>query len=144
MAFLFNEVLHAQKGVKGNNKRGRPLTTDERKNYSGHFSEEVLDSARIYDGKVPWYLSKKFSGITRGNRIYFREGIYKPGTAAGVELIGHELVHVQQYQEGMNTFKYLMRSRKGYNNNPYEIEAYRRDDIIRSDFCSNNSGASGC
>ena len=125
-------------------KSGRPLTTDERKNYSEHFSKEVLDSAKIYDGKVPWYLKKKFRAITRGGKIFLREGAYKPGTAEGVELLGHEVVHVKQYLEGMSTLDYLWHSRKGYYNNPYEIEAYRLDNIIRADFCSKNTGASGC
>ena len=125
-------------------KGGRPLTTDERKHYSDHFSKEVLDSAKIYDGKVPWYLSKKFRGITRGVKIYLREGAYKPGTADGVELLGHELVHVKQYLEGMSTLDYLWNNRKGYDNNPYEIEAYDFDNIIRAEFCSKNTGASGC
>ena len=49
--------------------------------YKNHFPDSVLDSARIHDGKVPWYLDDKFGGITRGNDIYFREGVYKPGTA---------------------------------------------------------------
>ena len=125
-------------------KSGRPLTTDERKNYSEHFSKEVLDSAKIIDGRVPRYLNKKYTGITRGKRIFLREGAYKPGTAEGVELLGHELVHVKQYLEGMSTLDYLWHSRKGYYNNPYEIEAYRLDNIIRDDYCSKNTGSSGC
>lgn len=36
------------------------------------------------------------SAFTIGNHIYFRSGSYAPATEAGRELIGHELVHVQQ------------------------------------------------
>jgi hypothetical protein len=36
------------------------------------------------------------SAVTVGNDIYFRSGSYAPHTSGGLELIGHELVHVMQ------------------------------------------------
>jgi len=125
-------------------KYGRTLTIDEKASFSDHFSSEVLDSARLYEGKVPWWLPKKMEAVTLGNKIYFREGVYVPGTADGVEVLGHELVHVQQYSEGMTILKYLWSSRKGYWENPYEIGAYARDRLIRNSFCSANPQAVGC
>jgi hypothetical protein len=123
---------------------GRPLTESEKAIYKDFFPDSVLDGARVFDGKVPWYLPSGYNGITRGNRIYFREGEYNPGTAGGVELLGHELVHVQQYQQGMNWVKYLWSTRYGYYKSPYEQDAYHIDDIIKIDFCFNTTGATTC
>jgi len=123
---------------------GRPLTAEERSPYEDFFPSEVLDSARIFEDKVPWWLRKDMDGITLGNRIYFREGVYDPGTAAGVELLGHELVHVEQYAEGMTILRYLWASRKGYWNNPYEKQAYDKASLIRDSFCLANPLTVGC
>ena len=82
--------------------------------------------------------------ITLRNKIYFREGAYIPGTASGVEILGHELAHVEQYASGMTYRSYIWESRHGYMNNRYEIEAYQKDNIIKADFCSINPGAQGC
>jgi len=40
----------------------------------------------------------------------------------GVELLGHELMHVAQYMQGMNLLKYIWASRYGYRKNHYEIK----------------------
>lgn len=37
--------------------------------------------------------------LTIANRIYFRNGAYRPETEEGRELLAHELTHVAQYQE---------------------------------------------
>ncbi|HYW05516.1 MAG TPA: DUF4157 domain-containing protein [Longimicrobium sp.] len=37
---------------------------------------------------------------TRGDRIHFAPGAYRPATAAGRRLLGHELTHVAQQREG--------------------------------------------
>lgn len=104
-----------------------------------------MDNADLRDGKVPWYLPKKFEGITRGNRIYFRPGVYDPSTPGGLAGLGHELVHVGQYRNGMNLLKYLWASRKGYDKNPYEKEAYAKEELIKNDLSKANDGqGQGC
>ncbi len=113
---------------------GRPLSTHERLIYQDYFSQMVLNEARIVDGKVPFWLLKTMAGVVLGNYIYFRKNAYQVNTAAGVELLGHELTHVAQYLHGMNLWKYLWLSRNGYRQNPYEIEAYARSAKIRADF----------
>jgi hypothetical protein len=125
-------------------RHGRALTAEERSVLTDFFPTEVLDSARIIEGKVPWWLSKNMDGITLRNRIYFREGAYAPGTAAGAEILGHELTHVQQYAEGMTYAKYVWQSRKGYWKNPYEKAAFSKGAQIRSSFCHTNPQALGC
>ncbi len=138
-SYLFANAAAASRGP-----RGRALTVEERTLYAGDFPSEVLDSARIYEGKVPWWLRSDMDGITLGNKIYFREGVYTPGTAGGVQILGHELVHVQQYAEGMTIPSYLWESRRGYWNNRYEVEAYAKDRRIRNNFCFGNQQALGC
>ena len=123
---------------------GRVLTEAEREIFEPHFPAAILDSARIFDGWVPWWLSEKMIAVVRGHKIYIRKGEYVPGTARGVEVLGHELVHVEQYANGLNVARYAWANRKGYSENKYEKEAYAKDDIVREDFCSKNTGAPGC
>jgi hypothetical protein len=42
-------------------------------------------------------------------------------TDGGLSLLGHGLIHVGQYRNGMTWLKYLAASRHGYDKNPYEI-----------------------
>ncbi len=76
-AYLFNDVAHQSAG-----KAGRALTADERAIYADHFPGEVLDSARVFEGKVPWWLRSDMDGITLGKKIYFRDDVYAAGTAS--------------------------------------------------------------
>ncbi|MFO0701157.1 MAG: LamG-like jellyroll fold domain-containing protein [Nitrospira sp.] len=124
--------------------QGRPLTNQEIALYKKDFFSRTLDAARIHEGVVPSWLSRNMRGITLETDIYFREGEYIPGTAGGVEILGHELVHVQDFLNGMSYFDYIWASRYGYLENPYEIEAYRKGDEIRMNFCVTNPGTSGC
>lgn len=123
---------------------GRQLTNQERTLYKREFFSQTLDVARIHEGVVPKWLRSDMAGITLKSDIYFREGVYVPNTASGVEILGHELLHVQQYLNGMSYFDYIWASWKGYMNNPYEIEAYRKGAEIRMNFCATNPGMSGC
>lgn len=49
-----------------------------------------------------------------------------------MELLGHELMHVAQYMQGMNLLKYIWASRYGYRKNHYEIEAYQQGSMIKT------------
>lgn len=91
----------------------RALTECEQSLLEPYIPKEDLDNADIHDGSVPWYTPDDMAGITRGNNIYFRPGVYAQGTAAGTALLGHELVHVGQYRNGMNWIKYLGQSAEG-------------------------------
>jgi hypothetical protein len=59
--------------------------------------------------------------------------VYDSTTAAGIAVLGHELVHVGQYREGMTWLDYLLASRHGYDNNKYEIPAYAMQRQIEQD-----------
>jgi len=112
---------------------GRPLTAVERARYAAHFEPDVLDAARVIDGRVPFWLRPDMVGVTLGPRIYLRPGAYDPDSASGVELLGHELVHVRQYRDGMTLWRYLWASRRGYRRNPYETEAFAIGARIRAE-----------
>ena len=111
----------------------RALSSLERYRYAPYFPAEVLEVARVFDGRVPFWLRPDMLGVTLGARIYLRPGAYDPNSADGIELLGHELVHVQQYRDGMTVPGYLWASRRGYRRNPYEIEAYAIGARIRAD-----------
>jgi hypothetical protein len=120
----------------------RSLTNYEKKMLDPYIPQEDLNNADLHDGDVPWYLGNEFAGITRGNNIYFRSGVYDPCTSAGLALLGHELIHVGQYRNGMNWLTYLWSTRKGYYNSKYEIPAYATQNKILNDL--NNRGFGGC
>ncbi|HMN80752.1 MAG TPA: DUF4157 domain-containing protein [Burkholderiaceae bacterium] len=113
---------------------GRRLTDSERDFYAPYIRASALDVAVVFDGKVPLWLRPDMDAITLGNRIYLRPGVYAPDTAYGVEILGHELAHVVQYQNGMTYARYLWESRRGYRDNRYEVEAYAIGARMRADF----------
>lgn len=103
---------------------GRLLTVQERILFKPYFSPQVLHQARIVDGKVPFWLSRKMCAVVLGNRIFFRAGAYQANTVQGAILLGHELTHVAQFCHGMTLLKYIWSCRKGYMQSPYEVQAY--------------------
>lgn len=83
------------------------------------------------------------SSITRGNDIYFRPNVYDLTIAAGLALLGHELVHVGQYREGATWLSFLWSYRSGYSRDSrYEAPAYALQDRIFADLVE--SGFKGC
>ena len=123
----------------------RPLTATEKCKLKPYIPQVDLDNADLHDGQVPWYLGKDFAGITRGNDIYFRPGVYDATTATGLGILGHELVHVGQYRNGMNWLTYLYSTRHGYLKSPYEQAAYALENTIVNDLTNNPGGGScGC
>lgn len=113
-------------------EQGRPLCTAERLLYQPYFRVHTLQKARLIEGRTPFWLRKNMCAIVLGHRIYFRAGAYQVNTSQGTELLAHELTHVEQYLSGMTIFKYLWGSRRGYRQNPYEIEAYAKGAEVRA------------
>lgn len=91
-----------------------------------YFQPRTLHKVRIVEGRTPFWLYKNMCAVVLGTRIYFREGVYQLNTRNGIELLAHELTHVEQYLSGMTVLKYLWASRRGYRKNPYEVEAYAK------------------
>ena len=111
---------------------GRALTPSERARYAPFFDAELLAAVRLFDGRVPFWLRPCMLGVTLGTRIHFRSGAYHPDTLDGIELLGHELVHVRQFRDGMTVWGYLWACRRGYRRNRYEVEAYQHGARMRA------------
>ena len=114
---------------------GRPLTPIERAFCQPYFKAETLDKARIVNGHVPFWLSKRMCAVVLGHKIYMRKGAYllaQQPSAGDLCLLAHELTHVEQYLSGMTIIKYVWASRHGYMQNPYELEAYAKGLYIAS------------
>lgn len=116
----------------------RRLTDDEWKIYTPYFPYFVLEQARIVDGYVPFWLHPNMCALVLGRYIYFRPGSYQANTLGGIELLGHELTHVEQFLNGMRIRHYLWSCRKGYRRSKYEELAYAKGYLIVSHYqCKN-------
>jgi hypothetical protein len=121
---------------------GRPLTNCEKCALAPYIPQVDLNSARIHTNGVPWYTPGRMGGITRSNDIYFRPNVYKPKTPEGLGLLGHELVHVGQYRNGMTAFSYLCAAAlEGYSGNEYEAPAYALEAQISTDLSQKGIGS---
>jgi RHS repeat-associated protein len=124
----------------------RHLTDCEKRKLGPYIPKVDLDKADVHPGKVPWWFrfaSEDFEGVTVGNDIYFRPDVYDPSTIAGLAKLGHELVHVGQYRNGMTRASYVWESlHHGYNDNKYEKPAYDKGDEIRNTMTKEKCG--GC
>ena len=113
---------------------GRPLSDDEKDKLRQYIPEEDLNNARVHEGVVPWYLSRDFDAITRGNDIYFQPDYYDPSKLQCIARLGHELVHVGQYRQGMTWESYILSNPTGRNKESrYEKPAYDLEDRILMD-----------
>jgi hypothetical protein len=102
----------------------RSLTSHEKMLLKPYIPQVDLDNADIHVGDMPWYAPKWAAGITRGNDIYFKNPDQTFCTVGDVALLGHELVHVAQYRQGMTWIDYILANGDGYEKNKYEIPAY--------------------
>jgi RHS repeat-associated protein len=107
-----------------------PLTDSQKQYLQPYIPEQDLNNANVHTGEMPWYAPEWATAITRDNDIYFRDKNQKFETPDDMALLGHELVHVGQYRNGMNDLEYLL---NGYEENPYEKPAYDLQDRIMKD-----------
>ncbi len=112
----------------------RALTAAEKHIFKPYFAEIVIEKARIIEGRVPFWLHKKMCAVVLQHRIYFRQGAYRPNTKSGIELLGHELMHVSQFLHGMTWLTYCWSCRLGYRKSRYEIDAYAKGSLIAANF----------
>lgn len=101
--------------------------------YAPFFAPEVLQQARIVDGKTPFWLHPSMCAVVLNCTIFFRAGYYQPHTLRGIELLGHELTHVEQYCQGMTIWQYVWESRCGYVKNRFEVAAYAKGAMIKTE-----------
>lgn len=114
--------------------QGRRLSAAELQIFKPYFAEIVLQKARIFEGTVPFWLKKNMCAVVLKHRIYLREGAYQADSFRGIELLGHELMHVSQFVHGMTYLRYIWSCRLGYQNSCYELEAYAKGKQIIADF----------
>jgi len=129
-------IIATRRG-RTNSSSGRPLNQCEKNALADFIPQEDLNNARLHIGRVPWYLPPIYSGITRGNNIYFRIDAYQPAFPDGLAGLGHELVHVGQYRKGATALSFLLSYiRHGYLGSPLEREAYNMQDLISAELNS--------
>lgn len=86
--------------AQGERDRGDPLpdhVIEELEPYFAEFEDFDLRDIRVREG-LPRHVRGALA-YTSGNTVYFAPGAYDPYSAAGIALIGHEALHVQQFQE---------------------------------------------
>ncbi len=77
----------------------RPMEPAVRSRMESSFGTSFAD-VRIHEDSEA--ASVGAQAFTRGSDIHFAPGQYQPDTAEGAELLGHELTHVVQQQQGMS------------------------------------------
>ena len=135
-----------------------PLASCLKDFFSNIFPGLDLDAVQIHN-QLPWwtrYAPINVGAITLGNDIYF-DGSYDPFSPGGVARIGHELVHVAQWDRaGVVNFTSLyfrsyvanwiggMNRLNAYYRNIYERPAYEFENYLRdalpSSPCTNTCG----
>lgn len=80
---------------------GRALSDSDRSFFEGRFGEDFAN-VRVHTGTEAGAFAGTLGAkaVTSGEDIAFAAGRYSPGTAAGRELLAHELAHVAQQREG--------------------------------------------
>ena len=84
------------------------------------------------------YLRAELDKINFYELASYQSGTHHTSFAASVELLAHELTHVEQYLSGMTIIKYLWASRHGYWKNSYEMEAYAKGTFVRQQIFSSD------
>lgn len=120
----------------------RPLTYCEKSMLALYIPQTDLDNADIHEEGTPWWTRNDAEAVTLGNDIYFKSKAYSPFTPSGLALLGHELIHVGQFRQGMTYLDYIAESilhGTGMKNR-YEIPAYRMQSGVENDL-TNQFGA---
>jgi hypothetical protein len=78
-------------------RSGRPLPEAVRQKMEHAFRTNFSD-IRIHEGPQASVLGA--DAYTQGTHIHFAPGAYQPSSVSGQHLLGHELAHVLQQQEG--------------------------------------------
>jgi hypothetical protein len=109
-----SNIVDQAPSAKSDSNPGRPLSACEKCALTPYIPKIDLDNARVHTNGVPLYTPWNKDGITLYNDIYFRPGTYDPSTAEGLALLGHELVHVGQYRNGMTELSYFTAGPSGW------------------------------
>ena len=88
-------------------RQGSPLPRKVIHALDPYFKNYNLHDIRVRDG-IPWYVVGDPRAYTSGDDIFFAPGADDTTTASGAALIGHEVLHAQQYQE-LGAFQFRVR-----------------------------------
>lgn len=89
---LVNEVLSSS---------GQPLPENVRSRFESNIGHDFRDVRVHTDGAAAESAQQiQAKAYTHGNHVVFGSGQYAPNTAAGQQLLGHELAHVVQQSRG--------------------------------------------
>ena len=90
--------------VGGLSSSGQPLPNEVRNFYEPRFGYDFRN-VKVHTDTVAGKSAQSINALayTSGNNIVFNDGQYSPNTDSGKRLIGHELTHVVQQQQGLRT-----------------------------------------
>ncbi len=115
----------------------RPLSDREKKMLLRYIPQIDLDSADLHEDGTPIWIKPSARAVTLGNDIYFRDGPPDTCSPGGLALLGHELVHVGQFRNGLDWVTYALDSER------YEAPAYAMANRITEDLANSGSNC-GC
>ena len=95
--YVGSELFFTLIGGAGGFASGAPLPPNVMKALTPYFEGFNLNQVRVWQG-LPWYVMDGIDAYTSNYDIYFAPGAYNTTTARGIALIGHEVLHVQQYE----------------------------------------------
>ena len=92
--------------VSGLSNGGQPLPNEARNFYEPRFGYD-FGNVKIHTGTVAAKSAQSINALayTSGNNIVFNNGQYAPNTDSGKKLLGHELTHVVQQNNNIQTYR---------------------------------------
>jgi hypothetical protein len=97
---------HVAAAIGASSGRGRSLDDGVRARMESAFGAD-MGAVRIHTGAEATALNHSVGAraFTTGSDIYFADGEYRPGTAAGQHLLAHELTHTVQQSGGVSRIR---------------------------------------
>lgn len=110
-----------QRSIDGKRGGGRPLGDRENAAFSDSYGVD-LSGVRVHTDSDADRLSRSLQAdaFTTGNDVFFRRGMYEPGTSRGDRLIGHELAHVASESAGASRSIHRFMSPDAFNELTYQ------------------------
>ena len=135
---VMRDALHrhgsrpAPSAPKLNKGGGRPLSDDVRIRMEAAMGRD-FSHVRIHTDGTAQTRARDIDAraFTVGSDIYFGSGEYQPGTTQGDRLLGHELTHVIQHDEGRLSLPDSKRT-VSLPTDPTEVEAYANEKRVLS------------
>ena len=110
-----------QRSIDAKRGGGRPLGDRESNAFSDSYGVD-LSGVRVHTDSDADRLSRSLQAdaFTTGNDVFFRRGMYEPGTSRGDRLIGHELAHVATESAGASRSIHRFMSADAFNELTYQ------------------------